>query len=138
MPSLDSVHVFRNRQYMANLGQQTVEWADMQNGTSWTPDPTVGSVDMSADHSPLEIKIALHYWCYPHDYENAEGPHWNSPVVRDIIRRMQDAGLIVTLPVAADRPAIYGRGPALRCYIDALCSIPWPVQVWKIPDGTDG
>lgn len=78
-------------------------------------------------HSPLQIKIALHYWVVPGQYEGPE----DKSFVKDLCGHMVNYGLLETCDDG------YCRGPALQCYVDALCSIPWPVQVWKIPDGTD-
>ena len=88
--------------------------------------------------TPLEISIALHYWTRPGDY-GAGAPDFNidAPAVIEQRQQMVNAGLLVQVNAPGRR---YDAGPALECYVTALCNLPWPVQQWVMPvnihDGT--
>lgn len=89
-------------------------------------------------HSPLEIKIALHYYAHPYDYENGEGNHWDAPATRAAIKALLEHKLLSIRPMSSDEGWVYTRGPALNVYVEALCAVPWPVQTWVIPKDADG
>lgn len=84
--------------------------------------------------SPAEIKIALHYWVHPYDYDGIEAPNF----VMEVCEKMVRAGLL-----RYDSPEVGVIGPkftrneeAMKVYVEALCAIPWPVQVWVVPKVT--
>ena len=81
--------------------------------------------------SPLEIRIALHYWTTPGDYELGTGCHWHSTAVQETLSKLVERGLLQRRE-AADL-AMYKRGPGLECYVKALCDISFPIQKWIIP-----
>ena len=78
--------------------------------------------------SPLEIKIALHYW----SQNTIDYPNMNDPAPREILFTFSECGL---LKRSDDPSAIprYTAGPALKCYVSGLMSIPFPVQHWVLP-----
>lgn len=78
--------------------------------------------------SPLEIKIALHYYAMPGDYDGTER---GSGAFSEIVETFLRGGLLVT---PGPRGATLSAGPALAIYVEALCAIPFPVQKWVIPD----
>jgi hypothetical protein len=81
--------------------------------------------------SPLEIKIALHYCTTPGDYSDGNGVHWSSPAVKAIIAAFVSDGLLSN---AGGRGGeMYGKTEALGVWVDAICSVPKPVQKWIIP-----
>lgn len=85
--------------------------------------------------SPLEIKIALHYWALTNDYEDhVEPKHGRSPAVQDALARFVAMGLLVDKMQGSEHRCDrrYDSGPALECFVDALCSVPWPKQKWVI------
>lgn len=84
--------------------------------------------------SPLEIKIALHYYCHPGDYDGGEGPHFESSAVRRMHIEFVERGLLRRVDgEPAEGEAHWTAAPALEVYVDALCAVPWPVQEWVIP-----
>lgn len=84
--------------------------------------------------SPLEIKIALHYYTDPTEYEGGAGAHYHSVAVQGILSDFTERGYLVELA----EPNQWGgrrRGtPALDVYVAALRDVPLPVQRWVIPD----
>jgi hypothetical protein len=80
--------------------------------------------------SPLEIKIALHYCCHPDDYDGGRGEHWGSAPVQAIMKDFLAAGLLKN---SDDDGVMYTRTDALGVWVDAICSVPRPVQKWVIP-----
>lgn len=84
--------------------------------------------------TPLEIKICLHYYAMVDEYEGGAGSHWYSPAVQEALRRLHQDGLLSFSP--SGEPRLYDRGPALECYVTALCSVPFPAQQWVIPQET--
>jgi hypothetical protein len=82
--------------------------------------------------TPLQIAIALHYWTRADDYGLGNGDdNFNASAVRDQRSEMCAYQLIeANEPGAIPR---YKAGPALECYINALCALPWPEQKWVMP-----
>ena len=81
--------------------------------------------------SPLEIKIALHYWFNStEDYAADDERHRTSPAVVSAVDSMVKAGL---LEYAGNVPGRVEAGPALATYVAALRAVPFPVQQWVIP-----
>jgi hypothetical protein len=79
--------------------------------------------------SPLFIEVALHYWYSPTQW--AEG-HINSPASREIHERLYHAGLLET-DVVGKYMCVR---EAMKPYVEALCAVPLPKQVWMIPSET--
>lgn len=81
--------------------------------------------------SPLEISIALHYHCRVDDYGRHNGDNnFDAPAVVDTLARFVEAGL---LTVDQDGIPSYRATPGLAVWVDAICSVPLPVQQWIIP-----
>lgn len=81
--------------------------------------------------SPVEIAIALHYWMQPHITYAAHDPaHANSPYVRDALFRFERDGLLER----SDGPVAPRRTEALDAYVNALCSVGFPVKTWVVPE----
>ena len=82
--------------------------------------------------SPLEIKIALHYWTNStEDYAADDERHRTSPAVVSAVDSMVKAGL---LEYPRKVPGKVEVGPALETYVAALMAVPFPVQQWVIPE----
>lgn len=79
--------------------------------------------------SPLEISIAIHYWCFPGPYKNGS-ENWTE-LESKIVQDMLDHGLL-----ERDCGKLSGNTPALRVFMEALQAVPWPVRVWQIPTGS--
>ena len=82
--------------------------------------------------TPLEISIALWYHCRNGDFGRFSGDNnYDSPAVQSAFKSFVNRGLLVLN--AAPNDCIYRGTPALKVYVDALCSVPLPVQQWVIP-----
>jgi hypothetical protein len=86
--------------------------------------------------SPLEIKIAMHYWALVGDYEDGKGEHWNSPAVQSILGSFVHDGLLKR--AGNEVMEKYQRTDALGVWVDAICAVPKPVQMWIIPPMSGG
>lgn len=80
--------------------------------------------------TPLEIEILMHYYCCTDDYRNGD---FAAPAVREAMENFVGTGL---LREAWDvRHSVrYKATDACRVFVEALCSVPAPVQKWVIPD----
>jgi len=78
--------------------------------------------------TPYEIKLLLHFYTTP------ANPVWeNGDTIRDItIGSFLKEGLLEIAPKG------YGcdwkATDKLCCYVEGLCALPLPVQVWEIPE----
>lgn len=83
--------------------------------------------------SPLKIMIGLHYWTTPTEYSADDDNHRNSEAVIEAICDFVNGGLLKP----RDKPSQYGSRyegtDALRVWVEGLCNVRWPVQVWVIP-----
>lgn len=82
--------------------------------------------------TPLEISIAVHYYTRAGDYgrgicEN----NWNAPAVQQACENMHAWGL---LQLSNKEGQKYESTKGMDAFVQAICSIPWPVQQWAIPD----
>lgn len=78
--------------------------------------------------TPLEIEILLHYATRATDYRNGD---FSAPAVRDAVERFVGAGLLVERDPG--QTPLYWMLERGHAYVDALCKLPLPVQVWVIP-----
>lgn len=78
--------------------------------------------------SPLKIRILLHYFAHPVD----EYPMPNSHAIDELFG---DGLLTDRVADASDhrRYNAYTTTPKGDAYVEAICSIPLPVQLWVIP-----
>jgi hypothetical protein len=76
--------------------------------------------------TPLMVEIALHY------YVNSvtDFPRLNAPAVQLAMSVFMEHGL---LEECDDGPQYQGT-EGLTTWINALCSVPFPVQQWVIPE----
>lgn len=85
--------------------------------------------------SPVEIKVALHYFYSPIDY-TAE--HNDSESVKGTIERLVSEGLLTDRHVGNPKAVLprYVKTEGLNMYVERLCSVPRPRQItrWEIPD----
>lgn len=87
--------------------------------------------------TPLEIQIALWYYTTRQgDYSPDDIFHRNSSACKFIYNKFVKKQLLYinNEPIVNHNEPTYKAGPALECYINALCAIPFPVQQWVIPD----
>ena len=86
--------------------------------------------------TPLEIKIALHYFVSPEPYAEDGWRHRSAPAVMEAHVRFVEKGLLKRL----DEPNKYGclhePTDGLVVYVEAICRIPFPKikTVWTIED----
>jgi hypothetical protein len=84
----------------------------------------------------LEIEILSHYRCRADDYRN--GDH-SAPAVKEALARFVDDGLLTMAGFNVERfpdgtlKARYAVTERTRAYLDALQSVPLPVQEWAMP-----
>jgi len=87
--------------------------------------------------SPLKINIALWYQCRPGDYGKDAGDYnFKAPAVQDALLDFVNGGLLGKNPAGCE--AEFYATEALKVWVEALCSVPWPVQTWVIPNGERG
>lgn len=79
-------------------------------------------------HSPLTLMIGLHYYCMASKYAEGDQAHANSQAVNEIKDRMIAKGL---LEIAGSDVR---KGSALTAWVEAICSVPFPVVRWVIPE----
>lgn len=73
--------------------------------------------------TPLEISIAIHYWCYPTPWKGGS-ENWSEMDCK-IVAEMTARHL-----VEYQNGNLTGNTPAMRCFIEALESVPWPSIKW--------
>lgn len=78
--------------------------------------------------TPLEILIAIHHAVGVGEYKPA------APIVSQIEERMCRAGLLRLRQVREPGMSTYEATAGLALYLKALRSVPWPVQVWQMPE----
>jgi hypothetical protein len=83
--------------------------------------------------SPLKILIGLHYWTTPTPYAEHEPDHASSPAVQEAVQDFIKGGLLVERSVPSEYGSKYEATDALRVWVEALCNVRWPVQVWVVP-----
>lgn len=85
--------------------------------------------------TPLMIEIGLHYHTSAGDYGKGSGDNnWDSPIVQELIKSFVAGGLLAESPSRCE--AKYYGTEALRVWVEALCTVRWPVQAWVVP-GSD-
>ncbi len=80
--------------------------------------------------SPLIISIAIWYYTRPGDYNGDD--NYNAPAVQAGIKLLCDNGLLVVSDLVIGQNYIATEG--LAVWITALCNIPFPIQIWAIPE----
>jgi len=76
-----------------------------------------------ASMTPLEITIAIHYWTSPVPYKGGS-ENWTE-LDSKIVQSMIDGHLL-----EYQGSNLSGNTPAMRCFIQALCDVPWPSIRW--------
>lgn len=84
--------------------------------------------------SPLEREILAWYYCRNEMPFLGGSEHW-TPVHLRAVGRMTDLGLLIKVPAKAGQTHghIEANKAALRVYMEALASVPLPVQRWVTP-----
>lgn len=77
--------------------------------------------------SPLEVRILLHYWYSPEDFDD----HMEAPAQTEIHARFVALGLLEYRE--GQVPRFRGVTDALRPYVEAVLDIPLPVKKWILP-----
>lgn len=86
--------------------------------------------------TPLEISIALWYYCRVGDYGKGTGDfNFDAPAVQETLQRFVDAGLLKKHEPNNDLPQFFHNTDGLRVYVEALCAVSWPEQRWVMPAG---
>jgi len=79
--------------------------------------------------SPLMIEILLHYLSRTDDYRNGD---FYAPAVRQAIDWLNDNGFLKAAQRGTRRS--YHLAERGEVYVKALCEIPFPIQIWVIPE----
>lgn len=74
--------------------------------------------------TPLEISIAIHYWCFPKQPYKGSEENW-SELEHKIV-----ADMIVRHLLEYQDGQLSGNTPAMRCFMEALQAVPWPSIRW--------
>ena len=84
--------------------------------------------------SPLQIKILLHYHYSPYDYRNGD---FSAPAVREAIDAFRDVSGLLRWRSGEEKLMEPGATYALtergQAYVEQICRVPLPVQVWTYP-----
>lgn len=88
--------------------------------------------------SPLKIMIGLHYWTTPTEYSAHDDAHRNSEAVLDAVCDFVKGGLLKPRDKKSEYGSSYEATEALGVWVEALCGVRWPVQVWVIPSDVGG
>ncbi len=76
--------------------------------------------------SPLIISIAIWYCTRPGDYNGDD--NYDAPAVQEGIKLLCDNGLLVA------SKGQYMATEGLGVWVNALCNVPFPIQIWAIPE----
>ena len=87
--------------------------------------------------TPLHIRIALHYYILSTTipYAENESAHRYSSATREYTQHLVAA--MASWSAWDDYAEYTGHLKALGVYVEALCSVPWPVLRWVIPNAFD-
>ena len=81
--------------------------------------------------NPLTVDIALWYYVRTVDYGKGVGDNnFNAPAVQAAFRLLCEHGL---LERGTRDGQVYAGTKALEAWVNAICSVPFPVQEWVIP-----
>lgn len=81
--------------------------------------------------TPLHIQIGIHYWVEGGQTDYAAGTaHGNSPAVREILREMEQAGMLKESHGASAVCRKYEPTDGLGVWIEALTEVPFPTLQW--------
>lgn len=78
--------------------------------------------------------IGLHYWTASTKYAADDPMHANSPAVKEAVEDFINAGMLKRRDEPTEYGSEYEGTDALRVWVEALCDVRWPVQVWVVPD----
>jgi hypothetical protein len=81
--------------------------------------------------TPLHIKMLFHYHAVAEPYAMRHPEHANSAAVEEYRNDLLSANLIEPSDNSGSGFTTTERG---RVYVDAICSVPWPVQKWVMPN----
>lgn len=73
--------------------------------------------------TPLEISVAIHYWCFPTPYKGGS-ENWNELECKIV------TDMIVHHMLEKQGDNLTGNTPAMRCFMEALQAVPWPSIKW--------
>lgn len=80
--------------------------------------------------SPLMIEILLHYFARTNDYRDGD---FSASAVRDAITWFHEHEHLLEQTPVGPRHAAYVLTDRGRVYVEALLSVPLPVQKWVMP-----
>lgn len=80
--------------------------------------------------SPVYLEIAIHYWTRHGDFDRADAPACAAAIEEMVRARILERVDSEKL----SRVQKFVVGPAMSTWINALCSVPYPVPCWVIPD----
>jgi hypothetical protein len=79
--------------------------------------------------TPLMIQIGLHYHAMTNDFRDLD-----APAIRDGIAAFVSAGLLRLSRPDDQFGRAYQPTDGLRVWVEALCAVPWPERVWRMPE----
>lgn len=89
--------------------------------------------------TPLEMEILIHY--YGHAGDDYREGNFEAPVVRETIDAFRDREKLIRYTTDEEKKAMpcgYSQCYTLtdrgRVYVEALMTVPLPVQVWVMPE----
>ncbi len=77
--------------------------------------------------TPLYIEIGLHYAVRCDEF-----PRLAAPACKQAVADFLDRGLLKRPEIDCGRD--YEPTDGLKAWVDALCAVPFPVQLWVIPE----
>lgn len=80
--------------------------------------------------TPLQIQILLHYYCSPTDFRDGD---FTAPAVHEAIEDFEESGFLRLSDPSDQLGSILVSTDKNAAFINALCSIPEPIQKWVIP-----
>jgi hypothetical protein len=80
--------------------------------------------------TPLHVQIAMHYHCRTDQYEMVLTNETRRRYAEDLV----DVGMLARIGESGSDAVVgYRSTDGLKVWIEAICSVPVPVQQWVIP-----
>jgi hypothetical protein len=76
--------------------------------------------------TPYEIEICLWYYSRGEDWNGMDAPIWPST-----LDKFKEFGLLES--AHGHRNMLYAPTAKLMAFVDGLCAVPMPIQIWAIP-----
>lgn len=80
--------------------------------------------------SPLQLEILLHYYACANDFRDGD---FTAPAVSEAIEDFRCKDGLLCAGGDGNHGPTYQLTPRGRVFVDALCALPLPEQVWVMP-----